>query len=686
VRLTVQATPRNKFNVYWDEQKPCNGATYARSVDGCRTQPESGAFVGSLGLGGLTALTSPETAGYLHAYQRAQQVTWTSTVTGRLLLEAGLGTYLSRWGPFDMPGNPTRSLIRVTEQCAAGCANNGAIPNLTYRSANWRNNWNGTHTWRASMSYVTGAHAMKFGYQGGYLVDDRKDFTNDNNLAFRVSNGAPNQITETALPFQVHQDVRYDALYAQEQWTFSRWTLQGALRFDHAWSYFPEQQIGPSNFLPFSTVFPRQDGITGYKDLTPRAGLAYDVFGDGKTALKVNVGKYLEPASNGNGNYSIGNPTSRIATTVTRTWTDGNGNFKPDCDLLNPGTQDFRASGGDLCGAISNSNFGKPVFSNTIDPAILGGWGIRPSDWGVGVSVQQQVLQRVSVEVGYFRRWLSHFTVTDNLNVSRSDFGTFSITAPQDTRLPGGGGNVISGLYDVNPGLFGSTNNFITDAGNYGNQYSRYNGMLINVSARPRTGLVFQGGINTGKTVSDVCGVRDQLPELNATSTVFGSGAVGQGVTVATINSTIPWCHVDSGFVTRVTGLGSYVIPKVDVQVSGTLRSDQGTPLAALYAVPTTIVAQSLGRPLSGNAPNATVNLVQPGTMYGDRINELDIRVAKIVRVGRTRTNIGFDIYNVMNSSAVLTYNNAFVPSQVWPAPTAVISPRFAKISMTLDF
>jgi outer membrane receptor protein involved in Fe transport len=76
-------------------------------------------------------------------------------------------------------------------------------------------------------------------------------------LVYRVSNGVPNGLTETALPFfLVHQRVRYDALYAQEQWTRGRLTLQGALRFDNARSHFPEQQFGPSNYLPFAITYP----------------------------------------------------------------------------------------------------------------------------------------------------------------------------------------------------------------------------------------------------------------------------------------------------------------------------------------------------------------------------------------------------------------------------------------------
>ena len=134
---------------------------------------------------------------------------------------------------------------------------------------------------------------------------------------------------------------------------------------------------------------------------------------------------------------------------MTRAWTDQNNNFKPDCDLVNGATQDNRTSGGDFCGAINDLNFGKPVFSNSIDPAIMAGWGIRPNDWGIGVSVQQEVLSRVSVEIGYFRRWFGNYIATDNRALAVSDFTQFSVTAPSDSRLPGGGGYTVPNLYNV---------------------------------------------------------------------------------------------------------------------------------------------------------------------------------------------------------------------------------------------
>src|SRR5204863_6076532 len=147
---------------------------------------------------------------------------------------------------------------------------------------------------------------------------------------------------------------------------------------------------------------------------------------------------------------------------VTRTWTDANNNLQPDCDLLNPQANDSRATGGDFCGQISNLRFGQPVLTGNYDPDLLNGWGVRSGDWSFGLSVQQQLLPRMSVEVGYYRRTFDNFTLNDNLVVKSSDFGTYSVVAPQDSRLPNGGGYTIPNLYDVSPALSGQVDNLQT--------------------------------------------------------------------------------------------------------------------------------------------------------------------------------------------------------------------------------
>jgi hypothetical protein len=369
---------------------------------------------------------------------------------------------------------------------------------------------------------------------------------------------------------------------------------------------------------------------------------------------------------------------------VTRAWTDANHNWVPDCDLLNPAAQDRQPSGGDLCGVVSNTDFGSSILTNNFDPGILDGWGVRPSDWNLGVSIQQQIGARSSVEVSYSRRWYHGFFVVDNLSLQPSDLTSFSIVAPADPRLPGGGGYVVSGLYDVVPGKAGEVDNLVADSTKYGKWDQYFNGLDVTANVRVGPNLTLVGGTSTGQTVADNCDVRARLPELATTTT--GTSAFGAGLANSAVTTVSPYCHVAYGVLTQLRGLSSYTVPKVDVQLAATFQSKPGAMLAANYAAPNAIVAPSLGRDLSGNAANVTVNLVAPGTQYGDRVNQLDCRVAKTLKYGRSRTLLALDIYNALNSSAVLTYNNTYVPAGPWLQPLTILTPRFFKLTAEIEF
>jgi hypothetical protein len=671
-RVTWQLTGRNKVSAFWDEQtlcRTCTGATSA-GVDPPRV--------------------SPEAVGVFGRPLRVAQATWSSPVSNRLLLEAGFGHTYFGFGNFERQPNPTRDLIRVAEQCASGCAANGNIPGLVYRSQDFSEAHNASYLWKGALSYVTGSHSVKVGYQRALMKQDITWMTNSQNLTYRFNNGVPNQLTQSISPWMNRARAAWDAVFAQERWTRGRLTVQAAVRFDRAWSWFPAQQEGPSRFLPVPILIPETPGVDSYTDISPRLGVAYDLFGNGRTALKVHLGRYLEGAGTG-GLYTATNPTLRMPQTtpalgtagVTRAWNDANRNFVPDCDLLNPNTQDLRPSGGDMCGVMSNTRFAQNVLTNNFDPALLNGWGVRPSDWTFDVSIQRQILSRASATIAYSRRWFQGFTVVDNLLVQPSDLTPFSVAAPVDPRLPDGGGYVVSGLYDVAPGKAGQVSNFITDSSSYGRWSQYFNGIDTTLNLRA-AGFTFIGGTSTGQTVADNCEVRSQLPELSTTSA--GSSLFGAGLASSTVSPVSPYCHVAFGIQTQFRGLASYELPKIGAQVATTFQSKPGPMLAANYAAPNAVVAAALGRDLSGNAPNVTVNLVAPGTRYGGRINQMDVRLAKILRHGRARTMMALDIYNTLNSSAGLTYNNAFVPGVAWPRPNTILTARFFRITVETEF
>ena len=474
--------------------------------------------------------------------------------------------------------------------------------------------------------------------------------------------------------------TEYYAFYGQEQWTKERLTVQAALRFDHAWSHFPEQTIGPSVTIPRAIVLPASEGITGYNDLSPRIGIAYDVFGTGKTSLKANVGRYLHPASN-QGRYINANPSELVSTITTRPWTDNNGNFVVDCDILNGQPQSPTTTGSiDSCGVFSDLNFGRERPGTRLDEAILGGWGARPYDWQFGVSVQQEIMPRVSVEAGYYRRWWPIFTtndVTDNINTTAADYTQFAVTAPSDPRLPNSGGYQVPGIYNITAAASLITPSNVQTAANTFGKYSRYwDGFDVSAQARLTNGLTLQGGTGIGRTVQDSCESRAVVPE-----------GLGTPVTGTNINGSIinPYCRTVEPFLATFKGIASYIVPKIDVNIAGTFSSRPGVSLNAnvVYTNADLATRSTLGRALVA-ANTVTVNVLEPNTLFGDRIDQLDIRVGKILRFGRSRANLNLDIVNALNSNDNLAYSAVFGPT--WPAPTTVLTARLFRFSAQFDF
>jgi hypothetical protein len=473
-------------------------------------------------------------------------------------------------------------------------------------------------------------------------------------------------------------------MYAQDRWTVKRLTVTAGLRYDYFHATFPAGTAGPGEFVPTRNIaLPKAEGVT-WHDLSPRTGLAYDIFGDGKTAVKVSLNKYMPFHALPNSGSDAGTfttnmaPVALLVTTTSRSWNDNTfpagdprrGNFVPDCVLTSP------VANGE-CGAMASPDFGSTRPGVSYDPDTTNGWSKREYNWQFSAGVQRELLPRVSLDVSYFRTWFGNFFVTDNRAWTKADFDQFSIAAPVDPRLPGGGGYEIAGLYNIKPALFSvPTDNYITFADKFGKQIRHWDGVDIVVNARPRAGLTMGGGVSSGRTTTDNCDIVDDLPEL-----LFSAQNLGD----ANANVWLPAssCHQQSKFLTQLKFIGTYTVPRVDVQLTATIQSVPGPQIVANYVATNAVVAPRLGRNLSGSAANMTVNIVEPGTSYGERMNQLDFRFAKIFNIHGKKASASVDLYNALNASPVLTLNNAYA---TWLRPQSTLNPRFAKFIVQFDF
>jgi hypothetical protein len=657
-RVTWQGTPKNKFGISYEYTGVCQ----------CNQ---------------VSATTSAEAAANVYYDPKSVvQVDWTSPMTNRLLLDANF-LYLNLYRIADRENSST--FIPVTDQA------NG----ITYRGqSNDNRNISIQYEYRAALSYITGSHAFKVGFNNMQASSSMYTYLIGPPLSYRVNTltagqlaGLPvaNQFTEYALPSIANANIDDDlGIYAQDKWTRGPLTAYGGLRFEYFKTHFPAMTLGPTTYAPNRNVSTPETAGLHWKDIVPRLGLAYDLSGKGKTAVKVSLNKYVAGQALRGGGSGLGvttlfgsalTPTNLLINSVARSWTDSNRNFVVDCDLTNQAAQNLSASGGDVCG-VGNALFGTNQAGASYDPDILGGWNHRAYNWEFTTGVQHEILPRTSVEVSYFRRSFGNFAVTDNLATAATDYTPFTITVPSDPRLPNGGGYQVTGI-DVVPALNNVTRNYITLASKYGEETEVWNGVDVTANLRPRSGMFFSGGMSTGRDSQDNCEVLKRLPEAQ-----FGLPTLAITPSAATI---VPaqHCHLQEPFLTQFKFIGSYVIPHVDVQFSAAFQSVPGQQISANYVATNAQIQPSLGRPLSGNAANATIAIVEPGSMYGDRRNQLDLRVGKVLRSKGLKYIVGLDIANALNGNPVLTQQAAYA---TWLTPQTILTARFYKLSVQVNF
>lgn len=615
----------------------------------------------------INATVSPEAARKTTWHTQLATFKWTYTATNRLLLEAGFAPGQS---PDTILAQRDRvSGISITEQGSPVGSTLNARP-VTYRAPTGFDFYDDlpSQSYSGSVSYVTGSHSVKVGgelQRGWFQRGDNNDSTGG--IWYRTRDYVPNLVTIQSPNAGWRNNLDYNVgLYAQDRWTADRLTLSGGVRLDMQKESYSDFTSQPHKWLPNrNQSFPGAT-VLSWKDVNPRVSAAYDLFGNGKTALKASASRGVEQDSI---RYaSANNPAATLVTSVSRVWNDANNNFVPDCDLLN-------AQPNGECLVWQDLGFGNARPTTFYDPAILNGWGNRPWNWEFSTGVQQQLAPRISLSLGYFRRIQGNFYVLDNEALSPADFTPYSVVVPTDSRLALSG-QTLGGFYDQRTVVV--NRQVVKAASNFGSQYGHWNGVDMSVDARLRGGLFLQGGFSTGRTLSDICDIVDDVPEaLNWAAQPAGiqplvNAAVG-------VSTSATFCRQETPFLTQLKALASYELPFA-VRVAGTWQSLPGPQISANQIYTGTV--PSLGRPFT--LAQVTNNVVAPGSMYGDRLNQFDLRFTKVVKVGVGSLDVNVDIFNAFNSDAVLTQQNAY--GAAWTRPLTVIQPRFVKFNVRWDF
>jgi hypothetical protein len=613
-RLTWQAAAKHKLDFFIDHQIGCN--------------------CGSIG---ATNTVETYVGSYSFEPNRFIQVSYNSPVTSRLLLEAASGASISQWNQTWHAG--VQPDIASVTDIGLGITYGSSA---TYRG---RPNYTNRTTQRFSATYVTGSHTFKTGVQTEQLATDQFIFANAN-MSYLFRNGLPIALTQWATPYR-EEDKGHDlGIFVQDQWKVGQFTLNLGVRYDQFVGFDPAQDTPGTPDSTFEKSYPgvasaptfynawvsprhfaKVTEIPNWKDINPRLGIAYDLFGDGRTALKTSLGRYVAKT-----NVDVSqqlNPINTSVNSALRAWGDANGNYVPDCDLGN-----FDGNG--ECGPITNRFFGQ-ANPNAISwsDTVRKGWGVRDSNWDFSAEIQHELQPRLSLSGGYFRNTGGYFRNTDsknrrsdNVSVTPEDFDLFCVTAPTDPRLPGGGGYPICGMADVKPGKFGQVLQVVQPTSDYGKDKRSNDFFSIGIDARLAGGARLGGGFDTGRTVRDQCFVVDQPGLYNFAPGTFFVATGDYGTQTETTVNGQRLCRVVTPFKaqTQVKLNGSLPLP-FDFVVSGVYQDMSGPAIEAIWAAPNSAVVPSLGRSLSGNAATVNVPLVPPQTLFEGRIRRLDLRL-----------------------------------------------------------
>ena len=670
VNFTIQATRRDKFKLYWTNS----------STD----QPHllQGRTLASIAISPAAAL-----GGEIRT--NAYQATWTRPHTNRLLFEVGASMLPVRYylHPTDTANLDVPGVVFVPGPWATR--------NMSgwFSGAQERNSPKHTNMLRGSVSYVTGSHNLKFGMTGLWLGENAINYNHGHWYHALAVGPSPVRATFRTPAWQINR-ARNMGIYAQEQWTLDRLTINAGVRYDYEESSYPDQSTpGVNTWLQGEQdLFIAGEKANGWHDLQPRVGLAWDVRGDGRTAVKVGAHRYGKRNSTDIANLLNPGLNNRA---MNRTWLDGatgcidhpglgntgtpwqNELWPGDCipgDGFVQGNPLIHEPNGELISPNPVPFFGNPVATTFFDEAWRYGWGNRQSNWEITASIQQQLMPGLSLDVGYFRRSWINFFVEDDRNLGAGDFEAFSVDIPQGLRDMNPDLPQSIMLYDQRPETIQRPDNVFTAASNFGDQSQNWQGFDITIDGRLEN-LLIQGGLSTGATTTNNCDLVTAQPEIQ-----FNERAATSPVTPQS------YCGVNHNWLTQVKFLGSYTLP-YNIQIAATLQNQPGPGRIAEVVFSGDQLVN--GRPHTQGS--IETNVIPPGSWYGDRFNQFDLRFTKIFRAGGgTQFRAMFDLFNVFNVNSVTReapgWGSATGAGAGYLVPQVTMAGRLAKFAFQLDF
>jgi hypothetical protein len=649
-RLTFQASSKDKFTFSYDKQK--------NFQDQLTGQLETG------------TIKNEANQGYCQTH-RVIQGTWARPHSTRLLFDAGVTV-----SKFNFQSFGSDLFLSDYEGCGGQLVDNVSINDtglgFTYNGVGVGRGLSLSHqtNGRFNVSFVTSRHNIKtgvfwmYGLGGGQRAYNVRAPAQIGGLpvTYTFLNTRPTSLTQFVSPnLQVDQLNPDLAIFVQDQWRLSRFTISAGLRYDWLRESVAASSV-PAGALVPPQSFPAIENVPNWKDLSPRFGIVWDPAGDAKTAIKFGINRYVSSATTGIANlFDPFGPGNSFGSTA-RTWGDTDFDYLPDCDLT------LKTANGE-CGPMLNQNFGTNVPSYRPDPNWVTGRGKRPYNWQGSVSVDRELTPNLVVNAGYYRTWYGNFMVLDNQRVTPSDFSPYCVTVPTDSRLELSG-QQLCGLYDLNPDKVGQIDNLVTLAKNYGTHKEIYNGVDANFQLRLKERATLGGGWNIGNAV-----------QLGTTAGGTASASTNSCYVVDSPQQLFN-CDVKVPYQSRIRVNGSYTLPW-GLQVAAVAQSNPGANYSANLVYTSAQIQPSLGRALSGGT-TVTVPLVKPYSQYGPRINQLDLRGTKILRFGSRRIQANVDAYNVFNTNTPVTLFGTF--NARWGQPTQVLDGRLVKFSAHIDF